>query len=121
MPTFSFHSSSATRERALSAICTSAYLLASEGGRYAGAGAGGGRLIRKTLTESALLSVLGGAAGLLFAKLGTSMLLTLRPEELARLSGIHMDTRVLLFVFVVSVLTGIVFGMAPAWIAARAD
>src|SRR5207302_1069399 len=40
MPTFSFHSSSATRERALSAICTSAYLLASEGGRYAGAGAG---------------------------------------------------------------------------------
>ena len=84
-------------------------------------GAGRGRLIRKTLTESALLSVLGGAAGLLFAKLGTSMLLTLRPEELARLSGIHMDTRVLLFVFVVSVLTGIVFGMAPAWIAARAD
>src|SRR5438874_349399 len=84
-------------------------------------GAGRGRLIRKTLTESALLSVLGGAAGLLFAKLGTSMLLTLRPEELARLSGIHMDTRVLLFVFVVSVLTGVVFGMAPAWIAARAD
>jgi putative ABC transport system permease protein len=83
-------------------------------------GAGRGRLIRKTLTESALLSVLGGAAGLLFAKLGTSMLLALRPEELARLSGIHMDTRVLLFVLVVSVLTGIVFGMAPAWIAARA-
>src|SRR5437016_12489814 len=64
-------------------------------------GAGRGRLIRKTLTESALLSVLGGAAGLLFAKLGTSMLPTFRPEELARLSGIHMDTRVLLFVFVV--------------------
>ena len=61
-------------------------------------GAGRGRLIRKTLTESVLLSVLGGAAGLLFAKLGTSMLLALRPEELARLSGIHMDTRVLLFV-----------------------
>src|SRR5439155_14665179 len=84
-------------------------------------GAGRGRLIRKTLTESALLSVLGGAAGLLFAKLGTSMLLTLRPEELARLSGIHMDTRVLLFVLVISVLTGIVFGMAPVWIAARTD
>jgi putative ABC transport system permease protein len=84
-------------------------------------GAGRGRLIRKTLTESALLSVLGGAAGLLFAQWGTSMLLALRPENLARLSGIHMDTRVLLFVLVVSVLTGIVFGMAPAWIAARAD
>jgi len=84
-------------------------------------GAGRGRLIRKTLTESTLLSVFGGAAGLLFAKWGTSMLLALRPEELARLSGIHMDTRVLLFVLVVSVMTGIVFGMAPVWIAARAD
>ena len=84
-------------------------------------GAGRGRLIRKTLTESALLSVLGGAAGLLLAQWGTSMLLALRPEKLARLSGIHMDARVLLFVLVVSVLTGIVFGMAPAWVAARAD
>jgi putative ABC transport system permease protein len=84
-------------------------------------GAGRGRLIRKTLTESLLLSVFGGAAGLLFAKWGTSLLLALRPEELARLSGIHMNTRVLLFVLVVSVLTGIVFGMAPAWIASRAD
>src|SRR6266480_2084077 len=84
-------------------------------------GAGRGRLVRKTLTESLLLSVLGGAAGLLFAQWGTSMLLALRPEELARLSGIHMDTWVLLFVLVISVLTGIVFGMAPAWIAARAD
>jgi putative ABC transport system permease protein len=84
-------------------------------------GAGRGRLVRKTLTESLLLSVFGGAAGLLFAKWGTSLLLALRPEELARLSGIHMDTRVLLFVLVISVLTGIVFGMAPAWIAARSD
>jgi len=84
-------------------------------------GAGRGRLIRKTLTESTLLSVLGGAAGLLFAKWGTSMLLALRPEQLERLSGINMDTRVLLFVLVLSVLTGIVFGMVPACIAARAD
>jgi predicted permease len=84
-------------------------------------GAGRGRLIRKALTESVLLSVLGGAAGLVFAQWGTSMLLALKPEKLARLSGIHMDTRVLLFVLVVSVLTGIVFGMAPVWIAARAD
>ena len=84
-------------------------------------GAGRGRLIRKTLTESALLSVLGGAAGLLLAQGGTSMLLALRPEGLARPSGIHMDTRVLLFVLVISVLTGSVFGMAPAWIAARAS
>ena len=84
-------------------------------------GAGRGRLIRKTLTESALLSVLGGAAGLLLAQWGTRMLLALRPEKLARLSGIHTDTRVLLFVLVVSVLTGVVFGLAPAWVAARGD
>jgi putative ABC transport system permease protein len=84
-------------------------------------GAGRCRLIRKTLTESALLSVLGGAAGLLLAQWGTSMLLALRPAKLALLSGVHTDTRVLAFVFAVSVLTGIVFGMAPAWIAARAD
>ncbi len=84
-------------------------------------GAGRGRLIRKALTESALLSVLGGAAGLLLAQWGTSMLLALRPAKLALLSGIHTGTRVLAFVLVVSVLTGIVFGMAPAWIAARAD
>jgi len=82
-------------------------------------GAGRGRLIRKTLTESALLSVLGGAAGLLLAQWGTRMLLALRPENLARLSGIHMDTRVLLFALLISVLTGVVFGMAPAWVAAR--
>jgi predicted permease len=84
-------------------------------------GAGRGRLIRKTLTESALLSLLGGAAGLLLAQWGTSMLLALRPEKLAQLSGIQMDTRVLVFVLVVSVLTGIVFGMAPAWVASHAD
>src|SRR5215471_19035029 len=84
-------------------------------------GAGRGRLIRKTLTESVLLSVLGGAAGLGLAQWGTSMLLALKPEMLARQSGIHMDARVLLFVLVVSVLTGIVFGMAPVWIAARAN
>jgi predicted permease len=84
-------------------------------------GAGRGRLIRKTLTESTLLSVLGGATGLLLAELGTSVLLAMKPEQLARLSGIQTDTRVLLFVLVVSLLTGIAFGMAPVWISAGAD
>ena len=84
-------------------------------------GAGRGRLIRKTLTESTLLSVLGGATGLLLAQLGTSVLLAMKPEQLARLSGIQTDTRVLLFVLVVSLLTGIAFGMAPVWISAGAD
>jgi predicted permease len=84
-------------------------------------GAGHGRLIRKLLTESALLSFFGGAAGLLFAQWGTRMLLALTPEELRWLNGIHMDSRVLMFVLAVSVLTGIIFGIAPALIAARTD
>src|SRR4029077_7157887 len=84
-------------------------------------GAGRGRLIRKLLTESALLSVLGGAAGLLFAQWGTRMLLALTPERLIRLNGVHTGTRVLLFAFAVSVLTGIIFGMAPALLTARQD
>ena len=84
-------------------------------------GAGRGRLIRKMLTESALLSLLGGAAGLLFAEWGTRMLLALTPEQLIRLNGVHMDTRVLLFALVVSVLTGVIFGIAPALLSARQD
>jgi predicted permease len=84
-------------------------------------GAGRGRLIRKLLTESALLSVLGGAAGLLFAQWGTRMLLALTPEKLIRLNGVHTDTRVLLFAFAVSVLTGILFGLAPALLTSRQD
>jgi putative ABC transport system permease protein len=68
-----------------------------------------------------LLSVFGGATALLLANWGTSMLLALKPEELVPLTGIHIDTRVLLFALVVSLLTGIVCGIAPVWIAARAD
>ena len=84
-------------------------------------GAGHGRLIRKLLTESTLLSLSGGAAGLLFAQWGTRMLLALTPEELRWLNGIHMDSRVLLFALAVSASTGIIFGIAPALIAARTD
>ncbi|HKW34161.1 MAG TPA: ABC transporter permease, partial [Candidatus Acidoferrum sp.] len=84
-------------------------------------GAGHRRLIRTLLTESTLLSFAGGAAGLLFAQWGTRMLLGLTPVELSWLNGIHMDLRVLLFVLAVSVLTGIIFGIAPALLAARTD
>jgi putative ABC transport system permease protein len=84
-------------------------------------GAGHGRLIRILLTESALLSLSGGAVGLFFAQWGTRLLLALTPEELRWLNGIQMDSRVLLFVLAVSVLTGIIFGIAPALITARTD
>ena len=84
-------------------------------------GAGHGRLIRTLLTESTLLSFFGGAAGLLLAQWGIRMLLMLTPKELEWLNGTHTDSRVLLFVLAVSVLTGIIFGIAPALISARTD
>ncbi|MGB7022235.1 MAG: ABC transporter permease [Candidatus Acidiferrales bacterium] len=84
-------------------------------------GARRGRLIRQTLTESVLLALLGGGAGLLLAKWGTVLLVMLKPTDLARVNGIHMDWRVLIFVATVSALTGIIFGLAPAWAASRAD
>ena len=84
-------------------------------------GARRGRLIRQALTESALLAVIGGVAGLLLAKWGVSLLLSLKPAALERFHGVQMDAKVLLFVFGVSMLTGVVFGLAPAWSAARAN
>ena len=84
-------------------------------------GAGTARLIRQRLTESILLALAGGAAGLLLAWTGTRLLLALKPVALRRFSPIHMDGRVFLFVFGVSLLTGVVFGLAPAWSAARSN
>jgi putative ABC transport system permease protein len=84
-------------------------------------GAGAARLIRQRLTESILLALAGGAAGLLFAWTGTGLLLALKPAALQRFSTIHMDGRVFLAVFGVSLLTGVAFGFAPAWSAARAN
>jgi putative ABC transport system permease protein len=84
-------------------------------------GAGRSRLVRQALTESALLSLIGGAAGLLLANWGTGALVSLKPSALERFSGIQMDAHVLLFVFCVSMLTGVVFGLAPAWSAAGAE
>jgi putative ABC transport system permease protein len=84
-------------------------------------GAGKPRLIRQALVESLLLAILGGATGLLLAEWGTRLLLSFKPAALARFSGIQLDARVLIFVFGVSVLTGIVFGIAPAGSAANAD
>lgn len=78
---------------------------------------GGGRLrlIRQTLTETVLLAVAGGCAGLLLAHAGVEALLWLKPANLPRLSAVTMDWRVFLFGLAASVLTGIAFGLAPAW------
>ena len=68
--------------------------------------------MQQILTESVLLSLLGGVVGLLFAQWGVDLLLALKPENLPRLETIHLDARVLSFALFVSVLTGIVFGLA---------
>ena len=85
-------------------------------------GASRSRIIRARLTESILLAVLGGAAGLLFAFYASQAMLALafRGAHFVPLSA-SPSVPVLAFTFAVALLTGIIFGVAPAWIAARSD
>ncbi len=77
-------------------------------------GAGRARLVRQFLTESVILALTGGALGLLLALWGTSFVESLGSRVTPLLSGIEIDARVLAFTIVISVVTGIVFGLAPA-------
>ena len=76
-------------------------------------GAGRGRIVGQLLTESLLLAVAGGVAGILFAVWGVELLRTL-PAEVPGLAEAKLDGRVLFFAVAVSLLTGVVFGLAPA-------
>ena len=84
-------------------------------------GAGWQRLLRQLLTESVLLGLMGGAAGLLVANVGLYVVRTVNPGNIPRLDVVGIDGAVLAFTFGVSILTGIVFGLAPAWRIARVD
>jgi predicted permease len=84
-------------------------------------GAGWQRLVRQLLTESVLLGVLGGAAGLLIATAALFVVHTVNPGNIPRLEVITIDGPVLGFTFGVAILTGIIFGLAPAYRAARPD
>ncbi len=84
-------------------------------------GGGRRRLVRQALTESTLLAVLGGAAALPLAALCLRLLIAAKPAALAHLNKISMDPSVVVFGLVVSLLTGVVFGLAPAWNVSRTD
>ena len=77
-------------------------------------GAGRARIVRQLLTESALLALAGGVAGLLLAKWGTDLLLKLAPQNLPRMSNVSLDGRALAFTAAVTLLTGLIFGLVPA-------
>jgi predicted permease len=79
------------------------------------------RLVRQLLTETALLGLMGGVAGLLVAALALGAIRAINPGNIPRLDAIGLDGRVLAFTFAVSIVTGILFGLAPALRAARVD
>src|SRR5262249_19628190 len=86
-----------------------------EGGVRTALGAGRSRLIRQLLTESIVLSLAGGAVGLLIAYWGRDLLWSFRPPFLnADAVSLSLDRRVLAFTAGVSILTGILFGLIPA-------
>ena len=88
-------------------------------------GARASRMVRQALTESVVLSLLGGAAGLAIAYASTRFILQLVFPKVGGMAGIPIDASpsmpVLLFAFGVSLIAGIVFGIAPAWMATGVD
>jgi predicted permease len=79
------------------------------------------RLVRQLLTESSLLAAIGGLAGVGVAELSFGTLARLVPEPLADLSNVGLDGRVLAMTAGLTMLTGLLFGLAPAWRASRVD
>ena len=84
-------------------------------------GAGWQRLVRQLLTESILLAILGGAAGLAIAEFSLSVVRAMNPGNIPRLEDIEINATVAAFTFGISLATGILFGLAPIWRAVKVD
>lgn len=84
-------------------------------------GASARRVVRQLLTESVLLAVVGGAAGLLIAEWALYVVRTINPGNIPRLEDIRINGAVLAFTFGVSIVTGVLFGLVPAWRALAVD
>ncbi len=83
-------------------------------------GAGRARIVRQLLTESIVLALTGGIAGIVVARVGVGALLALSAGQLPRGSDVHIDGLVLLFALALSLITGLLFGLVPAIHASRA-
>src|SRR5260370_10333903 len=84
-------------------------------------GAGRSRMVGQMLTESLVLSLIAGVAGVLGAKLTLSFILRFVPASVPRLAEVGVDQTVLLFALLISIFTGIIFGLAPAFQTMKAD
>ena len=84
-------------------------------------GASRGRITRQLLIESVMLAFGGGMAGLLLASWGAGLLLRLAPDDLPRIHEVRVDGRVLAFTFLVSLVTGLLFGLIPALASSNPD
>ena len=82
-------------------------------------GAGRGRLVRQLLTESVILSVVGAGFGLLIAVWSVELLISLQPQGIPRLDNVRVDGTVIAFTAGLAVLTGLIFGLVPAFQATR--
>jgi putative ABC transport system permease protein len=84
-------------------------------------GASRARIIRQLLSEAIVLAFAGAAFGIVLAWWGNAWLVSLAPDSVLRLDGARIDASVLLFTLVISVLTGVFFGLVPAWQASRSS